>query len=226
MFIYVVKMKGVCSCMACDCSKYVNSLWDCCHNTSSRNVEIPVWQEITKPKAVFMHKTCFLLFKPYLQLRETLFNNIYLHPWQKHSCLENWRMHSLPEGKKLLLPPLAYQRFRPHSFSQQQQALSNVTTPTGGEESLGTRLMLPIRLISKLSTKMWLQNLKTIMVVYSVYWAGQIGQSARIEAHLTGPLLHAHAVGNQNLDDCADSCLVLDSNRIYSVGEVQGFVLV
>ena len=50
---------------------------------------------------------------------------------------------SLPEGKKLLLPPLAYQRFRPHSFSQQQQALSNVTTPTGGEESLGTRLMLP-----------------------------------------------------------------------------------
>ena len=50
----------------------------------------------------------------------------------------------------------------------------------------GNEANAPIRLISKLSTKMWLQNLKTIMVVYSVYWAGQIGQSARIEAHLTG----------------------------------------
>lgn len=33
----------------------------------------------------------------------------------------------------------------------------------------GNEANAPIRLISKLSTKMWLQNLKTTMVVYSVY---------------------------------------------------------
>ena len=37
----------------------------------------------------FMRTTCFSPFKPYLQLRQTLLNNIYaveMHPWQKHYC--------------------------------------------------------------------------------------------------------------------------------------------
>ena len=40
-------------------------------------------------RPVFMRKTCFSPFKPYLQLRQTLLSNIYaleMHPWQKRYC--------------------------------------------------------------------------------------------------------------------------------------------
>ena len=85
---------------------------NCCHDTSVSNVYIAAWQDIVKPAKVielsyvcftvrsitryvgtersdrpgFMRKTRFSLFKPYLQLRETLLSNIYaveMHPWQK-----------------------------------------------------------------------------------------------------------------------------------------------
>ena len=62
-------------------------------------------------RPVFMRKTCFSPFKPYLQLRQTLLSNIYaleMHPWQKRYCSwsENWRIH-LFKKRKLPLPSFA-----------------------------------------------------------------------------------------------------------------------
>ena len=110
---------------------------NCCHDTSVSNIYIAAWQEIVKPAKVielsyvcftvrsitrcvgtersdrpgFMRKTRFSLFKPYLQLRQTLLSNIYaveMHPWQKCYCSwsENWWIH-LSQKRKLPLPPFA-----------------------------------------------------------------------------------------------------------------------
>ena len=91
---------------------------------------LSITRYVRPERSGFMCKTCFLPFKPYLQLTETLLSNIYVYPWQK--CYWAGRKTDKcisPRSESFLYLLLLHQQqlFRPHSFSQQHQTWSELS---------------------------------------------------------------------------------------------------